>query len=371
MDFIDLAVPAVRLLVPYTPGKPISELKREMGLSSIVKLASNENPLGPSPRALAAIQGLIQDLHLYPDGSGFGLKSAISARCGVDPGSITLGNGSNDVLDIVARTFLGTGVSAVFSEHAFEVYSIVTQAVGARSLIAKAHGGSHGPRYGHDLDAFRAAIQDDTRVVFIANPNNPTGTFLKRLELASFLSDVPRHILIVIDEAYFEYVEDPDYPNALDWLSEYPNLVVSRTFSKAYGLAGLRVGYTLSHPDVAALMNRVRQPFNVNSLALMAAEAALGDEAHLENTVTLNRLGLKTVSEVLMGRGFEVISSVGNFVTFDLGIPAAPIYLSLLHAGVIVRPIANYGLPNHLRVSLGTPDENQLFLEALDQVIPR
>lgn len=371
MDFTDLAVPAVRQLVPYIPGKPISELEREIGRSSIVKLASNENPLGPSPRALAAMSAVCEDLHLYPDGGGFSLKAALSKHLSVDAERITLGNGSNDVLDILARTFLSEGVSAVFSEYAFAVYSIITQAVGAKAHIATAHDGSVGPRYGHNLGAFLKAIQKDTRVVFIANPNNPTGTFLTRPQLASFLSDVPQHIIVVIDEAYFEYVEDPHYPNALDWIEAYPNLVVSRTFSKAYGLAGLRVGYTVSHPDLAALMNRVRQPFNVNTLALVAAEASLRDETHLDNTVTLNRLGLKTVSEALLARGFDIIPSVGNFVSFDLGVPSGPIYSALLHAGVIVRPIGNYGLPNHLRVSLGTPDENQLFLEGLDQVVHR
>jgi histidinol-phosphate aminotransferase len=365
----DLAIPGVRGLTPYQPGKPISELERELGLTRIVKLASNENPLGPSPRALEAVRRVLPELHLYPDGSGFEFKAALTRKLGVGTGQITLGNGSNDVLEIIARTFLSPEVAAVFSEHAFAVYPIVTQAVGAKAAVAPAHDGSRGPRYGHDLEAMARLVDGNTRVVFIANPNNPTGTYLARTELHRFLSELPGHVIVVVDEAYFEYVEAPDYPNALDWLPEFPNLVVTRTFSKAYGLAGLRVGYAVSNPGIADLLNRVRQPFNVNTLALEAAGAALGDSEHLARSVGLNTEGLRQLGEALAARNLNAIPSVGNFITFDLGRLAAPIYDALLREGVIVRPIANYGLPNHLRVTVGTPEENRVFLAALDRVL--
>jgi histidinol-phosphate aminotransferase len=369
MNPSDLALPAVRGLTPYQPGKPIAELQRELGLSDIVKLASNENPLGPSPKALEAAQRSLLEQHLYPDGSGFELKAALARKLGVEPARITLGNGSNDLLEIVARTFLAPDRSALFSEHAFAVYPIVTQATGARALVAPAHDGRRGPRYGHDLDAMARLVREDTRVVFIANPNNPTGTHLGRAELAAFLRALPDHVVTVVDEAYCEYVEAPDYPDSLDWLAELPNLIVSRTFSKAYGLAGLRVGYTVSSAGIADLLNRVRQPFNVNSAALAAAQAALADEDYLARAIAMNKAGLAQLATALTERGYACIPSVGNFITFDLGQPAAPVYQDLLRQGVIVRPIANYGLPNHLRVTIGTPEQNAAFLVALDRVL--
>jgi len=368
MDAIKLAVPGVQKLTPYLPGKPISELQRELGVEHVVKLASNENPLGPSPKAIAAIKATLDELHLYPDGGGFALKSALAEKFDLDRNGITLGNGSNDVLELIARAFLAPGLSAVFSEHAFAVYPIVTQAVGAMARVAPAHSEESGPRYGHDLEAMLAAIDGSTRVVFIANPNNPTGTHLSRDALSHFLARVSPEVLVVIDEAYFEYVRVDDYPNAMAWLVDYPNLIVTRTFSKAYGLAGLRVGYAVSSPAIADILNRVRQPFNVNIPALEGALAALQDEDHLERTVALNLQGLNGLRTALEARGYLVIPSVGNFLTFDLGRPATTIYDALLRKGVIVRPIANYGLPQHLRVTVGTEAENQAFLSALDQV---
>lgn len=364
-----LALPGVRKLTPYQPGKPIGELERELGLSNIVKLASNENPLGPSPKALEALRLGIGDLHLYPDGGGFALKATLSRQLGVGAGQITLGNGSNDVLELAARAFLSPETSAVFSQHAFAVYPIVTQAVGAQARIAPAHDGTRGPRYGHDLLAMLGLIEETTRLVFIANPNNPTGTYLRSGELRAFLEQVPGHALVVVDEAYFEYVSEPDYPNALEWLNDFPNLIVTRTFSKAYGLAGLRVGYAVSNEEIADLLNRVRQPFNVNSLGLAAAGAALSDEDHLRRTVALNQAGLRQLAEAFEARGLAYIPSVGNFVTVDVGKPAAPLYEALLREGVIVRPIANYALPNHLRVTVGAEGQNRIFLAALDRVL--
>jgi histidinol-phosphate aminotransferase len=364
-----LAVPGVQTLTPYIPGKPIGELERELGLRHIVKLASNENPLGPSPLALEAAARVLPELHLYPDGGGFELKATLARTLGVNPEQITLGNGSNDVLELVARVFLCGEASAVFSEHAFAVYPILTQATGARALVAPAHDGSRGPHHGHNLEAMTRAIRPDTRVVFIANPNNPTGTYLGKFELENFLRSLPEQVIPVVDEAYFEYVRKPDYPDALTLLSTIPNLIVTRTFSKAYGLAGLRVGYSVSSPAMADLLNRVRQPFNVNAPALEAARAALGDVEHLVRTVRLNDAGLSVLTKALTQRGLQVIPSVGNFITFDAGQPSGPVYAALLREGVIVRPIGNYGLPNHLRVTVGTEDENQAFLGALDRVL--
>lgn len=365
----DLAIPGVRGLTPYLPGKPIAELERELGISNIVKLASNENPLGPSPLALEAARRALPELHVYPDGGGFALKTALAEKLGLVPAQITLGNGSNDVLEIIARTFLSPELNAVFSEHAFAVYPIVTQAAGAQAKIAPAHNGERGPRYGHDLAALAAAVDGSTRLVFIANPNNPTGTYLDAKSLHGFLAGLPEQVIAVVDEAYFEYVAAPDYPDALAWLPEFPNLVVTRTFSKAYGLAGLRVGYAASSPEIADLLNRVRQPFNVNLLALEAARAALDDPDYLRRGVELNNAGLRQLGAALAERKLETIPSVGNFLTFDLGRPAAPVYDALLRQGVIVRPVANYGLPRHLRVTIGTAEQNAIFLAALDRVL--
>lgn len=371
MDFQTRVVQPVLGLTPYQPGKPIEELARELGLEAekIVKLASNENPLGPSPRALEAMREALAESARYPDGSGFALKRKLAQKLGVNANQITLGNGSNDVLDLITRVFLGPGRSAVFAEHAFAVYPISVQAVGARARVAKAHDGSRGPRYGHDLGAMLDQVADDTTVVFIANPNNPTGTYVRAKELADFLAALPAHVIAVVDEAYLEYVEKDDYPDALQWLVEHPNLIVTRTFSKAYGLAGLRVGYSLSHADVAELLNRVRQPFNVNSLALAAAEAALADEAHLERTRGVNREGMLYLENAFAARALEFIPSVGNFITVDVGREAGPVFEALLREGVIVRPVVNYGLPCHLRVSVGTAEENTAFVQALDKVL--
>jgi histidinol-phosphate aminotransferase len=364
-----LSAPGISALTPYQPGKPISELQRELGLKQIVKLASNENPLGPGEKALHAAQRALAEAHLYPDGSGHDLKNALARKLGVACDQITLGNGSNDVLEVIARTFLSVGDHAVFSEHAFAVYAIVTQAVGATSRVAPAHDGRRGPRYGHDLERLAAAIDSRTKLVFIANPNNPTGTYLPLAQLDGFLAAVPSHLLVVIDEAYVEYVDAPDYGSLLSRVTKYPNLIVTRTFSKAYGLAGLRIGYAVSTAGVAELLNRVRQPFNVNSVAMAAAEAALGDEDYLLRSIALNRAGYTLLKDAFDERRIPYIPSVGNFITIDLQRTAGPIYQALLRKGVIVRPIGNYGLPNHLRVTVGTETENRFFIDALDQIL--
>ncbi|WP_394243388.1 histidinol-phosphate transaminase [Halopseudomonas laoshanensis] len=364
-DFLSLALPGVQKLSPYVPGKPVEELAREFGLRAedIVKLASNENPLGPSPLALEALKSAFAELTRYPDGNGFLLKQALAERLGVSTSMITLGNGSNDILELITRAFVSPQHEVVFSEHAFAVYPIVTQAVGARPVVVPARD------WGHDLDAMAAAITPATRLVFIANPNNPTGTWLERPALERFLAKVPENVIVVLDEAYTEYVETGDVPNGLDYLTQYPNLLVSRTFSKAYGLAALRVGYGICQPAIADAMNRVRQPFNVNSLAQAAALATLEDDAYLAESRRINREGMAQLEAGFTSLGLTWIFSRGNFIAVDLGREAAPVFQGLLRQGVIVRPVANYGMPNHLRVSIGLPEENQRFLEVLGQVL--
>lgn len=369
-DFKQLAVTGVQALHPYQPGKPIEELERELGISNILKLASNENPLGASPQAQAALTAALKTLELYPDGSGYQLKQAIAEKFGLNSDQITLGNGSNDVLELIARAFLDNQRAAVISEHAFAVYQIVTQAVGAELQIAKANPADHQAMpYGHNLANLAAKITDKTRVVFIANPNNPTGTWLSTTALHSFLQRVPSDVIVVLDEAYTEYVQEAEFPNALTWLEEFPNLIVTRTFSKIYGLAGLRVGYAVSNPVIADLLNRVRQPFNVNSLALAAAQAALADDTFLQHSVDTNAAGLVQWRAACAENGWEYIPTVGNFITVDMQRPAAPLYDALLREGVIVRPIGGYGLPQHLRITIGTTAQNTRCIEALKKVL--
>ena len=360
----ELAPAHVREIAPYVPGKPVAETARELGLAEadILKLASNENPLGSSPKAIEALRGALGDLAWYPDGSGHDLKAAICARLAVRPGNIVLGNGSNDVLELVARAFLTPADSAVFSQHAFMVYPLVVKAVGARGIEVPAKD------YGHDLAAMAAAIRPDTKIVFLANPNNPTGTFLPWESVRAFVERVPPTTLVVMDEAYGEYLPPPLQSPSVGWIASFPNLVVSRTLSKAYGLAGLRVGFGIAHPEVAELMNRVRQPFNVNHLAMVAACAALGDEAFIAESRRVNAAGLVQLAEGFERLGLPFIPSSGNFVAVRVG-DAARIYADLLRQGVIVRPIAGYGMPEHLRVTVGTAAQNERFLAALERAL--
>ncbi len=350
-------------LRPYEPGKPIEELEREYGIRNAVKLASNENPLGPGPKAVAAIRDRLPELGRYPDGNGFALKGALADKFAIAPEQLTLGNGSNEVLELIARAFVLPDNEVVFSEHAFAVYALVTQAVGATARVIPARD------WGHDLEAMARAISPRTRVVFIANPNNPTGTWVPRQELEQLLQATPTDVLVVVDEAYFEYVDERDYPNTIPWVERFPNLIVTRTFSKVHGLAGLRIGFGVSRPEIAGLLNRVREPFNVNSLALTAAQAALGDDSHVSQSVAMNRAGMTQLSRAFTDMGLAYIPSVGNFIAVDVGRPGAEIYGQLLREGVIVRPIANYGMPNHLRVTVGLTEENQRFLEALRKIL--
>lgn len=366
--YLDLAAPGIRGLKPYQPGKPIAELQREYGVSDIVKLASNENPLGPAPRALTAIAAAAVELARYPDANGFELKQALADRHAVGPGQVTLGNGSNDVLVLLAESFLGPGLEAVYSRHAFAVYALAVQATGAVHRVAEALPAGGPQPLGHDLDAMAELVGPRTRMVFVANPNNPTGTWVDAAALERFVAGLPRHVVAVVDEAYFEYVQTPDYPDATRWLDRFPNLVVTRTFSKAYGLAGLRIGYSVSSAAIADILNRIRQPFNTNSLAQAAALAALDDTAHLARSVELNTAEMARVATACRSLGLGVNPSVGNFLLVDMGGPAQPLFDALLREGVIVRPVANYGLPQHLRISLGLPAENDRLIAALEKV---
>lgn len=363
-DLSTLAPDYVRAIAPYQPGKPISELAREMRLdeADIIKLASNENPLGMSPLARSAMENALSAISLYPDGNAFALKQAICARFGVRMEQIVPGNGSNDVLELVARAFLSPACEAVFSQHAFAVYPLVTLATGARGITVPARD------FGHDLSAMLAAVTSATRVIFIANPNNPTGTLLGKAELLDFLHRVPRHVLVVLDEAYDEYLSDERKSEAISWLAGFDNLIVTRTFSKAYGLAGLRVGYALAHAGVADMMNRVRQPFNVNSLAQEAAAAALEDHDFVARSRALNDAGMAQMYAGLDALQLRYIPSFGNFVSFHVK-DAASVNRSLLERGVIVRPVFAYDMPDWLRVSIGLPEENARFLGTLQSIL--
>ena len=361
--FIAQVAPGIAGLQPYVPGKPLAELEREWGIQDAIKLASNENPLGPSPRIQQVLADENATLARYPDGGGYALRAALAEKHQVDQAWITLGNGSYDVLDMIARVFLYPGRESVFSAHAFAVYPLSSKAVGATLQVAPA------TDYGHDLEAMRALITPKTGVVWIANPNNPTGTWLNKQTLQDFIESVPKQVIVVVDEAYIDYVEHPDYPDASLWLEQHPNMIVTRTFSKAYGLAALRLGYGLAHPDITDLLNRVRQPFNVNSVAQTMALVALQDQAHIQDSVAQNTAGLRQLAAGFAQLGLRYIPSVGNFITVLFDQAAAQIDQALLQQGVITRPVENYGLSGGVRISVGTPAENSRCLEALRQVL--
>jgi histidinol-phosphate aminotransferase len=363
MNYSELAPAYIRAIAPYQPGKPISELERELGITGIVKLASNENPLGASPKAIEASRLALNEIGLYPDGNCFELKDALVERYGVTHDQIVLGNGSNDLLELAARAFLTVGDKVVYSDHSFAVYSLATQAVGASGISVAAKD------FGHDLDVMsKAAVEQGAKMIFIANPNNPTGTFLSGAALHDFLSALPTNILVVLDEAYNEYLPEDNKYDSVSWLDEFPNLIICRTFSKAYGLASLRIGYAMANVQVIDMMNRVRQPFNVNSMAQAAAVAALADKDFVQQTFVLNRNGMKQIVDALGKLGLEHIPSFGNFVSFKVA-GAEVIYRRLLELGVIVRPVDNYGMPGYLRVSIGLEAQNEVFLSALKQTL--
>jgi len=359
MDLKKIVNKGINDLSPYEPGKPIEDLERELGIKNAVKLASNENPVGPSPRVLQSIENILKNTHRYPDGNATKLKEVIGRKFSVKPNQVTIGNGSNDIIEFIARSFLGTDDSAIYSEHAFAVYPLVVKAVGAEGIEVPAK------NFSHDLDAMLDSIKSNTKIIFIANPNNPTGSFIGRAEILKFLDKVPEDIIVLLDQAYFDYSSFEDSDVDFDILNNYPNLVMSRSFSKAYGLAGFRIGYSVSSEDIANYLNRVRQPFNANSLALFAAEQAIEDEEFMNKCLQLNLEQKKFLYKGLESLGFHCLPSKGNFISFDCKEDSTGLFNRLLSQGVIVRTLGVYKMPNFLRVSVGLPEENLIFLEKL------
>lgn len=362
-DFKELANTSIRNLTPYQPGKPIEEVQRELGITDVIKLASNENPLGPSPKALAAAQAALQKMYLYPDGGCYELKQAIAKFLQVDANQVTPGNGSENILEVIIKSYLDASSNAIISQYAFLTIPILIAASGAKTITIPAH------HYGHHIDNMIAAVDDKTRIIFIVNPNNPTGTYTTKTDLIRLLNNVPSRVIVVVDEAYGEYIDRADYPDALSLLAQYPNLIISRTFSKAYGLAALRIGYAISSPEIADILNRARLPFNVNTVAAVAACAALLDQDHVAKSFKVNQQGMQQLEVGLKKLNIDYIPSLGNFITIDVKQEGITIYQKLLHQGVIVRPLGAYGLPTHLRVTIGTSAQNERFLQTLTQVL--
>lgn len=361
-DFHKLANPSISSLTPYKPGKPVEELERELGISNSIKLASNENPLGPSPKAVTAAKKAIDNAHIYPDGAYFELKTLLARKHGVTPEQITVGNGSENTLELICKSYLSTGDSAVISQHAFLTIPILVKSYGATIKQANA------VNWGHDVGNMLAAIDDKTRIIFLVNPNNPTGTYTNKADLLKLLDKTPPHILIVLDEAYNEYINKDDYVDSVSLLEKYPNIVISRTFSKAYGLAAMRVGYTMSSPTIADILNRARLPFNVNQIAVAAACAALSDDEHIHKTIELNNQGMQQMEFGLKKLNIDYIPSLGNFITVHVGDGQATFH-KLLQEGVIVRPLNAYEMPAHIRVTIGTEAENARFLTSLEKIM--
>lgn len=369
-SFLELATAGVQNLTPYQPGKPVEELERELGISNSIKLASNENPLGPSRLALAAIEKNAPSINYYPDGGGYVLSEKIAEKHQVDASNITLGNGSNDILELVTRAFLTPQHSAVFSEYSFAVYPIVVQAVGAKAHVAKAFPEDHDSMpLGHDPDALLAQIDETTRIVFIANPNNPTGTWLTPEALENLFDSIAEDVIIVLDLAYTEYMDEDNRPPLKQWLDKFPNLVVTQTFSKVYALAGLRIGYSISNPEIADILNRVRQPFNTNLLAQAAAIASLQDDEHVAQSVLMNNAGKAFLQQAFEAMGLDYLPTMGNFISVNVRQDGMSLYQKLLEQGVIVRPVANYDMPEYLRVTIGTKQQNERFIETLKKCL--
>jgi len=362
-DYKLLANNYISSLTPYQPGKPIEELERELGITSAIKLASNENALGPSPKAMLAAQNALLKSHFYPDGGCFLLKQTLAQFLNVATHQLTIGNGSENILEIIMKSYLSDGDAAVISQYAFLTIP----------LLIKSHGGElikvSALNYSHDIPGMIAAVTEKTRLIFIVNPNNPTGTYTTDHDLKLLLESIPSNVLVVLDEAYHEYIKKSDYPDTLKLMKTYPNLLITRTFSKVYGLAALRLGYAISSPDIADILNRARLPFNVNSIAAIAAEAAILDQDHVKRTVIMNNEGMKQLEEGLNKLQMDYIPSLGNFITIDVKTNANEVYQKLLHQGVIVRPLIPYEMMTHLRVTIGTTDQNERFLKSLKLVM--
>lgn len=362
VDFRSLANNKLRNLTPYQPGKPIEELERELGITSSIKLASNENPLGPSPKVLSATQDILQKAHYYPDGSCYELKHAISKFLAILPEQITVGNGSENILELIVKAYLGENDSAIISQYAFLTIPILIKSYSNQATVVPAH------NWGHDIHKMIEAIDEQTRILFLVNPNNPTGTFTTKKDFDFLMTTVPPHVLIVVDEAYAEYISHPDYPNTLDYLKNHPNLIITRTFSKVYGLAALRLGYSISSVEIADILNRARLPFNVNTVATKAACIALEDQEHVQKSILLNQQGMEEIQKSLEEMEISYIPSLGNFITIEV-YDAKLVYEKLLLEGVIVRPLGAYHMSKHIRVTIGTASQNKRFLNAFYKII--
>jgi len=349
----------IKSIKPYVPGKPIEELERELGITGSIKLASNENPLGPSPKAMAAVKKAIEGLNRYPDGNGFFLSQALAKKYDVGLSNIILGNGSNELIELLVRTFLQPGDEAVSADPSFVVYTMITQAAGGTNVVVPCKD------MRHDLDSMAARITPKTKIAFIANPNNPTGTMNTRAEMDRFMSSVPDHVIVAVDEAYFEYVTHAEYPDSLDYLKEGKNVIALRTFSKIYGLAGLRIGYGITTPEIAELMNKVRQPFNTNALAQIGALAALADQKHVEKSIAVNNEGRQFLYQAFQQIKVAFIPTETNFIMFETQFDCGEIYTALLKTGVIIRPMGG----KRLRVTIGLPEENKRFVGELEKVV--
>jgi histidinol-phosphate aminotransferase len=362
-NFAELANPGIRNSIPYQPGKPIEEVERELGLTDIIKLASNENPLGPSPKALAAAQQALLKSHLYPDGGCYAIKQALAKFLNVNANQLVLGNGSENTLEIIIKAYLNSDSNAIVSQYAFATIPIQIKAFGAKLITIPTQ------QYRHDIQATIQACNNKTKIIFVVNPNNPTGTYTSTNEFNELLNAIPKDVLIVLDEAYSEYIDKSDYPNSLELLKQHPNLIISRTFSKIYGLAGLRIGYTISSPEIADILNRARLPFNLNLVASAAAIAALEDHHYVAQSIALNNQGREQLKNGLNKLNISFIPSVGNFITINAKRDGNEVYQALLHKGVIVRPLTSYGMPTHLRITIGTHEQNERFLQTLREVL--
>jgi len=363
LDILNNLNPGIKSLHPYEPGRSIDEVTKEFGHKEVVKLASNENPLGASPKALEILTEFQNAMHLYPDGNGAKIKEEIASHEDVTSEKIIIGNGSNEILEIAARAFLNPNVSSIISKHAFAVYKIVTQSIGASLIEVPAC------EWGHDLKSFPDYLEESTRVIFIANPNNPTGTYNTHEEVHSLLKKIPSSVLVVLDCAYFEYVLKEDYVKPINLLEEFDNLLITKTFSKIHGLASIRVGYGIANSSLIEMLNRIRQPFNVNALAQAMAATAISDHEHINKSINLNAQQYKILFEELTKLGFECIPSVGNFITFKGDFVGNEMFNSLMKKGIIVRPVDIYDMQDFIRVTIGTEAENLKFLGALKQLL--
>lgn len=361
VDFHALANHTIRNLMPYQPGKPISELQRELNIANAIKLGSNENQLGASPCAIEAVAAALSNAHYYPDCHCYDLKQSLASHFSINPDQLTIGNGSEQILELVVRSYLRAGDRAVLSEYAFMVIPTLLQAYGVEAKPVAA------ANFGHDIYKMIKAIDDKTRVLFLVNPNNPTGTYIPEQDFIELMESVPQQVLVVVDEAYAEYLLKPDYPNTIKYLPQYPNLVITRTFSKVYGLAGLRIGYGIASPVITDILNRARPTFSVNTFAEIAAKAALSDQEHVKRSVLLNQEGLQQIEHELHALGIPYIPSVGNFITLEVG-DGISFYEKLCREGIIVRPLSPYNLPHHIRVTVGTYEQNELFLNTLKKL---